>query len=205
MKNLTDLLREADPLNNETGRLDDARDRMRQAVIAAASMAPRHSEGVVPRRRVALGTAGAMAAALIVVGLFVGLGDRGALHAAVRFDVRLAETQPVPGLVVARVGNSGRTIYLHPEIIVTNDDIAQSWVTEDGAGSFGVSVQFLGAGAQRIRQATAAHIGRPVAILIDGEVVAAPVVRSPISDSAMISGDFTRAEAERIADGIGLR
>jgi preprotein translocase subunit SecD len=94
---------------------------------------------------------------------------------------------------------------LHPELIVTNDDIAQSWVTEDGPDRFGVSVQFLQAGAQRMRQATTAHLGRPVAILIDGEVVAAPVVRSAIGDSAVISGDFTRTEAERIANGIGVR
>jgi transposase len=78
------------------------------------------------------------------------------------------------------------------------------WATEDGPDRFGVSVQFLEAGAQRMRQATAAHLGRPLAILIDGEVVAAPVVRSEIGHAAVISGDFTRADAERIADGIGV-
>jgi preprotein translocase subunit SecD len=44
-----------------------------------------------------------------------------------------------------------------------------------------------------------------MAILLDGKVVMTPVVRSPITDSAMITGNFTRAEAERIADGIGKR
>jgi preprotein translocase subunit SecD len=44
-----------------------------------------------------------------------------------------------------------------------------------------------------------------VLILIDGEVVAAPVVRSAVGDSAVISGDFSRSEAERIAEGIGIR
>jgi len=44
-----------------------------------------------------------------------------------------------------------------------------------------------------------------VAILIDGSVVMAPVVRAPIGDSAVISGKYTRAEAERIADGMRLR
>ena len=103
------------------------------------------------------------------------------------------------------LADSGRMIYLHPETIVTNDDIAQSWATEDGPDRFGVSVELLEAGAQRMRQATAAHIGRPVAILIDGQVVMAPVVRSAIGNSAMITGHFTRAEAARIADGIGVR
>jgi RNA polymerase sigma factor (sigma-70 family) len=40
---------------------------------------------------------------------------------------------------------------------------------------------------------------------IDGAVVMAPVVRSPIGDSAMITGNFTRAEAERIAGGMTVR
>jgi preprotein translocase subunit SecD len=125
--------------------------------------------------------------------------------AAVRVEVRLAEDYPIPGLVVAQLADSGRVIYLHPEIIVSNDDIAQSWVSQDGAGGFGVAVQFLPSGAERMRQATANHVGRPVAILIDGAVVIAPVSRSPISDSAVISGNYTRGEAERIADGIGTR
>jgi preprotein translocase subunit SecD len=143
--------------------------------------------------------------AVVVLGVLVGSGDRGTLQAAVRFEVRLAETQPVPGLIVARVGNSDRVIYLHPEAIVTNEDIAQSWVTQDDPNRYGVSVQLLPAGAQRMRRATAAHIGRPVAILIDGEVVTAPTVRSAVSDSAWINGDYTQAEAQRIADGIGTR
>jgi len=202
MKMTSDLLREADPLNDDSRRLDEARDQIRRTVLAAASVA--HSGGPVPRRRVVLGAAGALAAAL-TVGLLVGLGDRGTLRAAVRFEVRLAEAQPVPGLIVAQVGDSGRVIYLHPEMIVTNDDIAQSWVLQDGPDGFSVSVELMEAGAQRMRQATATHLGRPMAILIDGEVVAVPVVRSAISTSAVINGLYTRREAERIADGIGMR
>jgi len=94
---------------------------------------------------------------------------------------------------------------LHPEIVVSNDDIAQSWVSEDGPSQFRIAVQLLPSGAERMRQATANHVGRPVAILIDGSVVMAPVVRAPIGDSAVISGKYTRAEAERIADGMRLR
>lgn len=122
--------------------------------------------------------------------------------AAVRFEVRLAEDQPVPGLVVAQVVDSGRLIYLHREIVVNNDDISQTWLVDDGSGRYGVGVQLLTGGADRMRQATERHVGRPMAVLIDGRVVMAPVVRSSISDSAVITGNFTRAEAERIADGI---
>ena len=125
--------------------------------------------------------------------------------AQVRFEVRLAEGHAVPGLRVEQVGDSRSLIYLHMETVVGNDDIARAWVVDDGSPRFGVGVQLQPGGAARMRQATADHIGRPVAILIDGTVVMAPIVRSPIGDSAVISGRFTREEAERIAAGIDGR
>ncbi len=104
------------------------------------------------------------------------------------------------------MAGSDRVVYLHEEIIVTNDDIAQSRVIQgDGPSHFGVGVEFTATGARKMREATAGHVGRPVAILIDGGVVMAPVLRAPISGSAVISGDFTKAEAERIVNGIGIR
>jgi preprotein translocase subunit SecD len=39
-------------------------------------------------------------------------------------------------------------------------------------------------------------------MLIDGQVVATPRVRSAIRSSAEINGMFTRSEAERIAKGL---
>ena len=148
---------------------------------------------------------------MIVVGL-VAVGSqiwsqRGStLQAAIRFEVRLAEDQPTPGLREARVDGSDRVVYLHEETIVTNDDIEQSRVVQgDGSSDFGVAVQFNAAGAQKMRQATAGHVGRPMAILVDGVVVAAPVVRAVIGTSAVINGVYTEAEAERIVNGIGIR
>jgi len=204
MTDVFERLRETDPLRDDSQSPDEARDGIRRRVVAAGSAAHAPSARNLLHRRMTLAAA-AVAIAVTVAGLLVAFDDRGTLQAAVRFEVRLAETQPIPGLVVARVADSGRVIYLHPEAIVTNDDIAQSWVIPDGSGRYGVSVQLLEAGAQRMRQATAAHIGRPVAILVDGEVVTVPTVRSAIGDSAVISGDYAQAEAERIARGIGIR
>jgi preprotein translocase subunit SecD len=97
-------------------------------------------------------------------------------------------------------------MYLHREIIVDNDDIARSEVIPGSAPSrYGISIAFNEAGARKMRQATAAHIGKPIAILIDGEVVAAPVVRDAIGDSAVISGTYSKADAERIVNGMSVR
>ncbi len=125
--------------------------------------------------------------------------------AQVRFEVRLAEYTPVPGLQVARVSGDSRLVYLHPELVVGNDDVARAWVVEDGVSGFAIEVELHGAGADRMRQATANHVGRPIAILLDGAVAMAPTLRSPISSSARITGSFSRAEATRIAEGLTPR
>jgi hypothetical protein len=197
------LLRDADPLPHEATRLDAERARIRRTILEITAI-PRPPVAV--HRRVPVAATLALAVAgIALLGYLPWVRGTTPILAAVRFEVRLAEDRPTPGLVVERVSASGDVLYLHPEIVVSNDDIADSWVLDEGTGRFGVAVQLLPAGAERMRRATAAHVNRPVAILIDGRVAMAPVVRSPIGDSAVISGSYTRAEAERIAEGISRR
>jgi hypothetical protein len=199
------LLQAADPLSHEPPQREAERDRIRRTVVAAASDASA-TPGAVSRRSAAVMAAAAL---MIVAGVFVGSRvwspDGTTLQAAVRFEVRLAEDQAASGLQAAQVAKSSRVIYLHREVVVTNADIAGSRVVPGAAPSqFSISVQLNAAGAQKMREATTNHIGKPVAILLDGDVVMAPTVKSAIGAAAMITGDFTRAEADRIADGIAV-
>jgi preprotein translocase subunit SecD len=124
------------------------------------------------------------------------------VQAAVRFEVRLAEEKPAPGLREAKVGDSGRSVYLHAETIVSNSDIASAGAVESGPSEYRVDVRFTQSGAEKMRAATAGHVGKLAAILLDGQVVMAPVIRSPIGASAEITGHFSKAQAEKIANGI---
>jgi hypothetical protein len=205
MANVNDLLRSADPLRHEPPPDARERERIRQSVVAAAS---RNAAPARPWFRAPLAVAAL--AALIVAGVFaVGLrGPRGnaTVYAAVRFEVRLAETQPGAGLTPARVASADRTVDLHYEDLVTNADIEHcTAVTGSGASRYNIAVEFNAAGAEKMRLATTEHEGRPMAILIDGEVVMAPVIRSPVGRSAVITGDYSKADAERIVNGIGVR
>jgi len=205
MPTLDDLLRDADPLRREAAMDDRERDRIRHAVRTAASETTAASRGWF-RAPLAV----AALAALILVAIFAagarGPRGSGTVYAAVRFEVRLAETQPGPGLREARVSGSERAIYLHDEVVVTNDDIEHcTAVNGSGASRFNIGVEFNAAGAEKMRLATTEHEGRPMAILIDGEVVMAPVIRSPVGRSAVITGDYSKADAERIVNGIGVR
>ena len=204
MKTASDLLRDSDPLRHEPPLTDRERVRMKQAMlVASAGSSPRLFWS---RRTVALLVTAVL---LAVVGSLAGSRlwqGSVVVQAQMRFEVRLAEDRPGDGLVETQIDGSDQVAYLHPEIVVTNGDIAQSSVVPgNGPAEFWISVEFTPAGTQKMRQATAEHVGRPVAILIDGEVVAAPRLRSPISTSAVISGDFGRAEAETIVDGIRVQ
>jgi hypothetical protein len=197
MKTLADVLRDADPLSDEPERGERERRLSRQRVLDAPLLP--QVVRAMPRRAFAITTA----AGLVGVIAAAGYWSRAAVDvvAAVRFDVRLAEESPGPGLRAAAV--SGRTIYLHEETVLTNSDIATAQLVAGSSDStFGVAVTFTADGAARMARASGSHVGRPLAILIDGEVVMAPVIRSAIGASAVISGRFTRAEAERIVAGV---
>lgn len=168
--------------------------------MGARDRIPR-AEAEPMRRRVAMAVA--LGAAATITGL--GLWRHGVTPAmaAVRLEVRLAEASAAPGLREAPVGAHPRIVYLHDHVVVSNDHVAAAHVRAGrDAVHFDVEVEFTPEGARRMFQATSAHIGRPVALLVDGLVVMAPTVRSAIDDRALLTGDYTRAEAERIAAGV---
>ena len=198
MKTLAAILRDADPLAYEPRRSAQERRKIRQTVLDASQVGDD-----VPRRPIALAAIAALAVIGIALSSLYWSRTVVDLVAAVRFEVRLAEENPAPGLREAAILGTDRKTYLHSEPVVTNSDIAEAYVVQgDSASMFGVSLTFNAEGAARIFRATQSHIGRPLAILLDGEVAATPVVRSPITTSAIISGNFERAEAERIVGGI---
>jgi hypothetical protein len=205
MKTIRELLQVADPLQQEPAGPAERRERVRQAILAAAARNG-SSAGMGARPRIAVFAAIALAA--VAASFFGSRGWSsfvGELQAAVRFEVRLAEEGPEPGLRKATVAGGQRSIYLHDEVIVDNSDIAVARVVPSGVPSqYAIDVEFNASGADKMRAATGTHIGKPVAVLLDGEVVMIPVIRAPIGGSATITGNFTRTQAERIVNGIGI-
>ena len=206
MNNLRELLRDADPLRHEPVWPASQRDFCRQAVLAVASGAHAPA-GAAPRSRIAVfATAALMVLGASLLGALVWSLFISDVQAAIRFEVRLAENRPAPGLHKAMVSGSDQLVYLHDEDIVTNGDIAAARVVQgNGPSQYSVSVEFNATGTQKMRAATQDHLGKILAILLDGQVVMAPVLRSPIGASAMITGNLTKSQAERIVKGIGIQ
>ena len=66
-----------------------------------------------------------------------------------------------------------------------------------------VNLRFDSEGAKQFGDITAAHTGERLAILLDGKVVSAPVLRSAIyGGSAEITGNFTEASARNLSSAL---
>jgi preprotein translocase subunit SecD len=121
----------------------------------------------------------------------------------VPIELRLAEKEPMPGLVEMTAPNTGATIYVSPDPILTNADIRQTSVQRDQDGKPSVGLQLHDASGRKMARATTEHVGRPVIWIVDGRPVAAHTVVETISTNLVIAGGgWTQAEAEAIAGGI---
>lgn len=204
MKTLAELLRDADPLLREARTTTEQRDYRRTALLAAASI-PHHRVAAESRSRapllITLGSA--MIVALFLAARMWSPLVSNVYAAPVRFEIKLAEEKLAAGLNEVQISGTDRSVYLHPEAIVTNTDISRAYIIQvDHSSQYNVGIEFNHAGAEKIHVATAKHIGKPVAILLDGQVVMTATVREPIIQSAVISGDHSKAEAEKIVKGI---
>ncbi len=88
--------------------------------------------------------------------------------------------------------------------ILTGEDIASASVVELQSG-WGVQFAFSEAGGQTMVDFTGSHVGEPLAILIDGEVLSTPVIQGEFGAAGgLLQGNFSQEEAERLALQLNL-
>lgn len=92
-----------------------------------------------------------------------------------------------------------REILVRKKADITGDKVERANAMF-GQQGWEVSLGFTKAGAQLFGDLTKQHVGEQFAIMLDGEVVSAPVIKTAIlGGSASISGHFTEAEARNLA------
>lgn len=121
--------------------------------------------------------------------------------------------QPVIGLetdpeAVVGYGNEllpstdtdGRYYNLEAAPVVTGEDLVDAQPSFDQNGRPAVNFRFNPSGARRFGDYTAENIGSPFAIVLDGEVISAPVIQSHIpGGSGIITGSFSIEESTNLA------
>src|ERR1700758_2769204 len=87
------------------------------------------------------------------------------------------------------------------QVLVTGGDLTDAQTAFDPrTGEPVVSFKFNSAGSRKFAQATTENVGQPFAIVLDNEVISAPVIREPITGGqGQISGNFTVQSANDLA------
>jgi preprotein translocase subunit SecD len=84
--------------------------------------------------------------------------------------------------------------------VVSGDELVDSQPSFDQNGQPAVSFRFDTTGARKFGDYTAANIGAPFAIVLDNQVISAPVIQAHIAGgSGIITGNFSVEESTRLA------
>ncbi|GEL25683.1 hypothetical protein PSU4_46370 [Pseudonocardia sulfidoxydans NBRC 16205] len=150
-----------------------------------------------------------IAAARLVVAGLVALLLLAACSAAVEGSAAPARIEFRPVLATGDVGQGGLqlrgadgVIYVLGPAELDGSHVASAEATNE-SGTWAVQVGLTPAGATAFADLSGRNVGKQLAIVVDGDLVSAPIIQAPITGGAVqISGDFDRTAATRLADRI---
>ncbi len=91
-------------------------------------------------------------------------------------------------------------VALQRRVLVSGEQLVDASISQDQYGQPAVSFRFDAAGGRRFARATQENVGKPFAIVLDGQVISAPVINEPIlGGSGIISGNFNTDSANQLA------
>ncbi|MBQ9407491.1 MAG: protein translocase subunit SecD [Desulfovibrio sp.] len=121
----------------------------------------------------------------------------------VRDDVDVGKPMLPPGVVVLPMqerNGQTRQIAVERDAMLTGEDVTDARPAFDNLNQAYVTLNFNAHGARIFERVTGENVGRGMAIVLDGTVYSAPVIRERIGGGrASISGSFTTAEAQDLA------
>ena len=82
---------------------------------------------------------------------------------------------------------------------MTGDVLRTAVSRQDQFGQWEIGFELTGEGNDQFFNYTSTHIGQPMAIVLDGVVLSAPVINAAIRDQGVITGQFTDQEAGSLA------
>jgi preprotein translocase subunit SecD len=143
-------------------------------------------------------------AALVAVGLALALPVLAQDPPRPRVEFRRAETSRANGLVEAVVVGTTQKVYLHKTAELTGADVEAARVAGD-ARDASIEITFTDAGAKKAAKLSEGHADRPLAVLVEGKAIAAPVIRAKHGRTVRVTGVFTEQEAARLVKAINGR
>ena len=110
----------------------------------------------------------------------------------------------INGFDLLKSKDDGQFKYIEKRTGVSGDDVESAKAIKGSPLSdWEVSVKFTSAGRKKFADLTKANVYRDLAIVLNGELLMAPVIRDAITGgSASISGNYTEEDAKQVAFAI---
>ncbi|MEP5435009.1 MAG: protein translocase subunit SecD, partial [Paracoccaceae bacterium] len=116
---------------------------------------------------------------------------------------RTSDANSLPGIgneLLPSIDEPGEYYVIESSPVVTGEDLTDAQPTFDQNGQPAVNFRFNTSGARDFGDYTAENIGQPFAIVLDDEVISAPVIQSHIpGGSGIITGNFSVEESTKLA------
>lgn len=114
--------------------------------------------------------------------------------------VDMSGTRGSGTMMLPMAGETGETINILRRAELTGDMLTNAQYAPDQNGQSAVSFRFNTIGAKKFCTLSRENVNRLFAIVLDGEVISAPVIREPIcGGQGQISGSFSVKEANDLA------
>ena len=115
-------------------------------------------------------------------------------------------TKPVRFILQPDERDAGlyRPRFVERKVRLTGDSLREASVSPGTGLKAGYEIDFRlnASGAETFRKLTRDNVGRLLAIILDDELVSAPVINSEIGESGQITGSFSLEEAKRLASDL---
>ncbi len=120
--------------------------------------------------------------------------------AKLTFHLVVERAQGSSTMSLPMVENDGLPMILERQSILSGDMLTNASVSQDSNGQPAVSFSFDGVGTKKFAKFSSESVGKLFAIVLDNEIISAPVIREPIIGGAgQISGSFSIKEASDLA------
>jgi preprotein translocase subunit SecD len=142
----------------------------------------------------------------VVIGIILAL-LAGVLQGQSGLEIRAAASSPVSGWQ-QMASPGGDPVWVSPTNHLTSADIERAEARTLPNGGPAVGVVFTVDGARKMVELSAAQANKPIALLLDGKLIWAPVVRGGIEKEAVLSGGpggLTPGQIQRLLAGFKQR
>lgn len=136
---------------------------------------------------------------LVLVGMIVTL-LAGILNGQSPVEIRAAASTAVSGWTQMASPN-GDALWVSPATSLTSSDIERAEAASSPDAGPGINIVLTDSGAAKMAALSAAQLNRPIALLLDGHVIWAPVIRSTVSKVGRLTGGdggLTQAQIDRL-------